>query len=145
MASQIDITGGIHYFSKAVPGQRLALHALKNEYKQDIVADDSMFNSYSVKGSQLIVEFAHTDGGLVIAESSHSKTWPNKKLTIGGEVVDPSTVGKLAEWYKMPLLSTQFRDNVVFQGGMPITFWGSLTVRCVVELRKRALGFWLTS
>lgn len=31
MASQIDITGAIHYFNKALPGQRLALHALKNQ------------------------------------------------------------------------------------------------------------------
>ena len=29
MASQIDVTGGIHYFSKTVPGQRLALHAVQ--------------------------------------------------------------------------------------------------------------------
>ena len=32
MASQIDIQGAIHYGHKAVPGQRLALHALKNQY-----------------------------------------------------------------------------------------------------------------
>ena len=30
MASQIDITGAIHYSHKAVPGQRLVLHVLKN-------------------------------------------------------------------------------------------------------------------
>ena len=31
MASQIDITGSVHYYNKAVPGQRLARHALKNQ------------------------------------------------------------------------------------------------------------------
>jgi hypothetical protein len=31
MASQIGITGAIHYANKAVSGQRLALHALKNQ------------------------------------------------------------------------------------------------------------------
>ena len=30
MACQIDVSGAIHYRNKAVSGQRLALHALKN-------------------------------------------------------------------------------------------------------------------
>ncbi len=221
MASQIDITGGIHYFNKAVPGQRLALHALKNEYQQDVVADGPMFKSYSVKGNQLIIEFDHAAGGLVVGETRSntdrsnkertgfadpkviqvgedqvklfniagedrvwhpaqvqiagdkvvltspnvksprgvsygtggigfqpnlynkallpmtpfiyydhdlvtSKTWPDEKLKVAGEVIDPASVGKLAEWYKMPLLSTQFRDNAVLQARQPITFWGSV-------------------
>ncbi len=69
MASQIDITGGIHYRSKAVPGQRLALHALKNQYGQkDLVVDGPMYNSYTVKGNKLIVEFDEADGGLVVGK-----------------------------------------------------------------------------
>jgi sialate O-acetylesterase len=221
MASQIDITGSIHYFNKAVPGQRLTLHALKNQYGRKVVADGPMFKSYRVERDKLIVEFDHADGGLVVAETRTntdrsnkdrtgladpkmiengadqvklfyiadenrvwypakaeiaddkvvltspkvqspcgvsygtggigfqpnlcnrsllpmtpfiyydnklvtSKTWPDEKLKVDGEVIDPSTVGKLYEWRKMPLLSTQFRDNAVLQAGMPITIWGSV-------------------
>jgi hypothetical protein len=68
MASQIDVGGAIHYYQKAVPGQRLALHALKNQYgKSDIVADGPIFKSYEVKGKQLIVSFDHAEGGLQVA------------------------------------------------------------------------------
>lgn len=221
MASQIDVTGSIHYFNKAVPGQRLALHALKNQYGRKVAADGPMFKSYSVEGSKLTVEFDHADGGLVVAETRSntdrknehrtgfadpkliengagqvklfyladanriwypanvkidgnkilltspkvksprgvsygtggigfqpnlynrallpmtpfiyydnklvtSDTWPDEELKVDGEVIDPATVGKLHEWRKMPLLSTQFRANAVLQANMPITFWGSV-------------------
>ena len=221
MASQIDITGGIHYSNKAVPGRRLALHALKNQYGKKVVADGPMFKSYSVKGNKLIVEFDHADGGLVVADSTFnrnrknegatgladpiviengedqvklfyiadsqrvwypatvsidgekvilsspkvkkprgvsygtagigfqpnlynkallpmtpfiyfdnklvtSKDWPDEKLKVDGVEINPDSVGKVAEWYKMPLLSTQFRENAVFQAGVPITIWGSV-------------------
>jgi hypothetical protein len=227
MASQIDITGGIHYGLKAVPGQRLALHALKNQYGQkDLVVDGPMFKSYTVKGNQLIVEFEHAEGGLVVAETASnglgrnrkgdvvegatkfanptiiengadqvelfdiadenrvfypatvkiegnkvvltspkvkrpcgvsyasggvgfqanlynqallpatpfiffdhemvlSDTWPDEKLKVDGVEIDPSTIGKLYDYRKMPLLSTQFRDDAILQAGKPITFWGS--------------------
>ncbi|MHC4252857.1 MAG: hypothetical protein ACYS9X_27380, partial [Planctomycetota bacterium] len=218
MASQIDITGGIHYHSKAVPGKRLALHALKNQYGRKIVADGPMYKSYTVEGDRLIVEFEHAEGGLVVGETGTqastrtgsgiaiptliengddkvklfyladenrvwheasmridgnraivtspkvkaprgvsyatggvgpqpnlynramlpatpfiyyddklvtSKTWPDKPMKIAGVVPDPATVGKLYEYRRMPILSTQFRDNAVLQAGAPITFWGS--------------------
>ena len=214
MASQIDITGAIHYNHKTVPGQRLALHALKNQYGKKVAADGPMFKSYKVEGNRLIVEFENAESGLVVAEtatdSKHglanptmvpnghdqvklfyladgngvwhaanvqldgnkaivtspnvmvprgvsygtagigfqpnlynkallpatpfiyydnklvtSKTWPTEKLAVADKVIDPTTVGKLDEWRKMPLLSTQFRDNAVLQAGVPITIWGS--------------------
>lgn len=213
MASQIDITGAIHYSNKTLPGQRLALHALKNQYGKDIAADGPMFKSYTVDGDKLIIELENA-GGLVIAETGTnskdglaaptlipngedqvklfyladenrvwhpakmaiegnkvivssskvntprgvsygtggigfqpnlynssllpttpfivydhklvtSKTWPEEKLTIADEVIDPSTVGLLYEWRKMPILSTQFRDNAVLQCDEPVTIWGS--------------------
>lgn len=75
MASQIDISGAIHYYQKALPGQRLALHALKNQYgRKDIVADGPMFDSYTVEEEKLIVQFANADGGLVAAETSTNST-----------------------------------------------------------------------
>jgi len=220
MASQIDITGGIHYSHKAVPGQRLALHALKNQYGKNVVADGPMFKSYTVKGNKLIVEFDSAAGGLVVAEAGFnavgrkdtstgladpklvpggedqiklfylagedrvwhpasvkidgtkaivtspavpaprgvsyatrgvafqpalynrallpatpfitydhklvtSKTWPGGALKVAGVEVDPNTVGKTYEYRKMPLLSTQFRDNAVLQAGVPLTIWGT--------------------
>ncbi|MDP6524095.1 MAG: hypothetical protein QGH15_07720 [Kiritimatiellia bacterium] len=220
MASQIDVSGGIHYSSKAVPGQRLALHALKNQYGRKLVADGPMFKSYKVKGNKLIIDFEHAKGGLVVAETGYnaiarkedstgfadpkiiekgddqvklfylagedrvwhpagmkidgdkvvvtspevkkprgvsyatagvgfqpnlynkallpmtpfiyfdhkmvtSETWPDEKLKIAGEVIDPGTVGKVYEWRKMPILSVQFRDNAVFQADKPVTIWGS--------------------
>lgn len=69
MASQIDNQGAIHYRTKAVPGQRLALHALKNQYGKNVVADGPMFSDYKVKGNQLIVSFDNAEGGLLVAES----------------------------------------------------------------------------
>ena len=222
MASQIDITGGIHYGNKAVPGQRFALHALKNQYgRKDLVTDGPMFKSYTVKDNKVIVEFDHAEGGLLVADSSYnrnsknedatgladpieipngedqvtlfyvadsnrvwypakvkiegskvvlhspkvkaprgvtygtggvgfqpniynkallpltpfiyydhklvtSRDWQDEKLKVDGVEINPDTVGKLAEWLRMPLLSTQFRENAVFQAGVPITIWGSV-------------------
>ena len=75
MASQIDIQGAIHYGNKTLPGQRLALHALKNQYGRDVAADGPMFKSYEVKDSELTVTLDHADGGLVVAETgSNSKS-----------------------------------------------------------------------
>jgi sialate O-acetylesterase len=100
MASQIDISGAIHYNQKALPGQRLALHALKNQYgKKDLVTDGPMFKSYNVAGDKLIVEFDHAEGGLVVAETmtnSGSKATPEcdglatpKIIPDGAAQVDP--------------------------------------------------------
>lgn len=221
MASQIDIQGAIHYSAKAVPGQRLALHALKNQYGKKVVTDGPMFKSYKVEGNKVIVEFDSAKGGLVVAETGTnvlgkeedgatgfanpkiiengddqvkffylagedrvwhpakmkidgekvivtapgvkkprgvaygtggigfapnvynkallpmtpfiyfdnelvtSKTWPDEKLKIAGETIDPTTVGKIYEYRKMPILSVQFRDNAVLQADKPVTIWGS--------------------
>jgi sialate O-acetylesterase len=220
MASQIDNQGAIHYRSKVVPGQRLALHALKNQYGKDVVADGPMFKSYEVKGNQLIVSFDHAEGGLVVAEAGSNyldkknpestgfadpkiiengadqvtlfylagedrvwhpakvridgdkavvtssavkeprgvaygtggvgfqpnlynkallpatpfiyydnelvteKTWPDSPIKVAGVEIDPSSVGLVYDYRKMPILSAQFRDNAVLQADQPITFWG---------------------
>lgn len=219
MASQIDIQGAIHYGNKSVPGQRLALHALKNEYAKDIVADGPMYKGYEVKGNQLIITFDHAEGGLVVADTHYNTlgkkedstgfadpkiiengaekvrlfylvgedriwhpaqvkidgekavvtskavpkpkgvaygtggigfqpnlynkallpttpfivydqklvtkdSWPDSPIKIAGVEIDPSTVGLIYEYRKMPILSTQFRDNAVLQADQPITFWG---------------------
>jgi len=213
MASQIDITGAIHYGNKTLPGQRLALQALKNQYGKDIAADGPMFKSYEITGDQLIVTLENA-GGLLVAETGTnsksglaiptvipngddqvklfylagedrvwhpakikitgdkvtvtspgvksprgvsyatggignqpnlynkdllpttpfiqfdnklvtSETWPDNPMKIAGVVPDPNAGGLLEEYRKMPLLSTQFRENAVLQADAPVTFWGS--------------------
>ncbi|MDX1679295.1 MAG: sialate O-acetylesterase [Akkermansiaceae bacterium] len=72
MASQIDIQGAIHYGHKIVPGQRLALHALKNQYGKDVVTDGPMFRKYEVKGDEVVVSFYNAEGGLVVADTAYN-------------------------------------------------------------------------
>lgn len=74
MASQIDISGGIHYSNKTVPGQRLALHALKNQYGKAVVAEGPMFKAYEVKGDTVIVKFEGAEGGLVVADTEFNRS-----------------------------------------------------------------------
>lgn len=98
MASQIDIAGAIHYAQKALPGQRLALHALKNQYgKKDLVTDGPMFKSYSVKDDKLTVEFDHADGGLVVAETAtNSNSTPSEKCDgLATPVIIPDGASKV--------------------------------------------------
>jgi hypothetical protein len=239
MASQIDINGSVHYHLKTVPGRRLALHALKNQYPsatitsthlgtdkagikaKDLFADGPMFKSYKVKGDKVIVDFDFADGGLVVADTVYNrdykknedatgfadpkiipngedqvklfwvagedkvwhpatfridgekvivssegvkeprgilygvggigaqpclynkgllpltpfiqydheqvlrKNWPKGKLELVGETIDPSTIGLLNEYNKMPLLALQFRDDAVLQAEKPVKIWGT--------------------
>ncbi len=99
MASQIDNQGAIHYGSKVVPGQRLALHALKNQYGKAVVADGPMFRSYEVKGDQLIVSFDHAEGGLVVAESGSN--YLNKKDPAATGFADPKVIKDGAEQVRL--------------------------------------------
>jgi len=215
MASQIDISGAIHYANKSLPGMRLALHALKNQYGKKVVTDGPMYKKYTVDGDKLIVEFDHADDGLVVAEAKSNSlaglaipkvvpegaaaidlffiadenrvwypatavidgsrvilsspkvksphgvsygsagigfqpnlynqamlpatpfilydhtlvtqsTWPEGHLKVDGAVVDPSTTGLLHEHRKLPILSTQFRDDAVLQAGQPVVIWGAV-------------------
>jgi len=78
MASQIDIGGSVHYSNKAVPGRRLALRALKNQYDRTIVAEGPMFESYEVKGDKVIVTFDCVEGGLVVADTAFNRSREKK-------------------------------------------------------------------
>jgi sialate O-acetylesterase len=234
MASQIDVTGAVHYTNKAVPGQRLARLALKNQYGKDIVADGPMFKSYKVEGDKLIVDFDFAEGGLVVGETETSTSskykgplahgdpnviangddkvtlfyiadkdrvwhkakmmidgakvvltapgvseprgvayacngvaslpnlynramlpmtafiyydhklvtkaaWPDDPIKVAGVTPDPASGGLRNEYRKMPLLSTQFRDNAVFQAGVPVTFWGSAVHDWGYEAKGKAV------
>jgi hypothetical protein len=74
MASQIDISGGVHYVNKTVPGWRLALQALKNVYGKNLVCEGPMVKSYEVKGDQVIVSFDHAQGGLVVGSTEFNRS-----------------------------------------------------------------------
>ena len=225
MACQIDITGAIHYRDKALPGKRLALHALKNQYGKQIAADGPMFKAYEVKGDKLIVAFDFADGGLLVGKTTQgdaldapaiidngedkvtlfyladkdrvwhragikvegervvltaagvaephgvayacngagslpnlynrallpmapfiyfehklvtSNDWPDDPIKVEGVKVDVSSVGKPYEYRKMPLLSSQFRDNAVMQAGMPVVIWGSAVHEWGFEAKGKA-------
>ena len=78
MASQIDIGGAIHYRCKTVPGWRLALHALKNQYAKKVVVDGPMFKSCDIKGDKVIVTFDCTAGGIVVADTAFNRSGDKK-------------------------------------------------------------------
>jgi hypothetical protein len=94
MAIQIDITGAIHYFNKALAGQRLALHALKNQYGKNVVADGPMFKSYRVEGDKVSVELENAAGGLVVAE-----TGTNVKDGLGLPKIIPDGAAQVKLFY----------------------------------------------
>jgi hypothetical protein len=54
-----------------------------------------------------------------------SRTWSDDHLKVDGEVVDPATTGLLYEHRKIPILSTQFRDDAVLQARQPVVIWGA--------------------
>jgi hypothetical protein len=69
MACQIDIQGAIHYSNKTLPAKRLALHALKNQYGKNIVADSPMFKSYEVVGDKVMLSLDFAEGGLLVGQA----------------------------------------------------------------------------
>jgi hypothetical protein len=95
MACQIDITGGIHYSDKALPGKRLALHALKNQYGKKVVADGPMFKSYEVNGDKLVVTFDYAEGGLQAGKAIAGQTLDGPVAITNGE--DQITLFYLAD------------------------------------------------
>jgi sialate O-acetylesterase len=107
MASQIDITGGVHYYNKAVPGQRLARHALKNQYGKDIIADGPMYRSYSVEGDKLILSLDYADG-LVAGQS----------MTVRGGFADPVVLENGEEQVKLFYIAD--KDRVWHQAKVKI-------------------------
>ena len=67
MAVTIDIGeyGNIHPANKQDVGKRLSLWALNKTYeKKNIVYSGPLYQSFEVKGNQVIVSFSHTNGGL---------------------------------------------------------------------------------
>ena len=69
----------------------------------------------------------------------NAEMWPDGKLKVAGVVPEAGSEGLLYEWRKMPLLSTQFRENAVLQADQPITFWGSVLHDYGVEAEGEAV------
>ncbi|MBN2310620.1 MAG: sialate O-acetylesterase [Candidatus Hydrogenedentes bacterium] len=71
MAVIIDIgdAADIHPKDKQNVGLRLALNALAKDYGRDVTYSGPMYKSKRVKGNEIRLKFAHTDGGLVAAAS----------------------------------------------------------------------------
>ncbi|PAW65409.1 MAG: hypothetical protein B9S38_15390, partial [Verrucomicrobiia bacterium Tous-C4TDCM] len=57
-----------------------------------------------------------------------SATWPDQPMKIAGLEIDPNSVGRVNDYRKMPLLSSQFRDNAILQADMPLAIFGSAVV-----------------
>ena len=55
----------IHPENKKDVGERLSLHALKNEYNFDVIANGPLYKSHVRKGSRIEVSFDHVADGLV--------------------------------------------------------------------------------
>ncbi len=60
--------GGIHYFNKLHPGQRLARWALAHEYGKDLAYTGPIYKSHKVKGNKVRVQFEQRGpgGGLMV-------------------------------------------------------------------------------
>jgi len=119
LASQIDISGGVHYYNKAVPGQRLARHALKNQYGKDIVADGPMFKSYKVEGNRLIVEFDFAGGGLVVGETG-TQADPRTGSGFANPTVIENGEDKVTLFYIADKDRVWHRANMKIDGGKVI-------------------------
>ena len=68
MAVTIDVGDpvDIHPTNKEPVGQRLALAALKKAYGYDIVYSGPIYNSMTVNGNEIVLEFDHVGSGLVV-------------------------------------------------------------------------------
>lgn len=143
MASQIDIEGAIHYRSKVVPGRRLALHALKNQYNREVVADGPMFKSYVVKGDQLIVEFEHVEGGLVVANTKANATGKKEDGATG--FADPKVIDDGADQVELFYLAGEDRvwhpAEVKIDGGQVILTSESVKQPRGVSYGTGGIGF----
>jgi sialate O-acetylesterase len=99
MAVTLDIRGdGIHPPDKLEVGKRLARCALKNTYNiEDIVASGPHYAGHEVNGSELIVRFSDTHGGL---RSGNRPLFSNVEFSDSNEVKWFEVAGADGEWHK---------------------------------------------
>ncbi len=79
MVVQFDVNndgaGGIHYFNKLHPGQRMARWALATQYGKDIPSNGPIYSGYKVEGNRVLVSFEKESlfGGLITASKGAGK------------------------------------------------------------------------
>ena len=72
MACIIDVgdANSIHPLNKQEVGRRMALIAEKKVYGQNIIASGPMYESFVVKGNEMIINFTDTGSGLAIRDAA---------------------------------------------------------------------------
>jgi len=113
MAVIIDIgdTKDIHPRNKTDVGHRLALWALANTYKQKLEYSGPLYQSFSVKGNEVRIKFAHAGDGLKTSDGAEPKAfeiagedkkfvWANARIQ-GDEVIvwSKDVTKPVAVWY----------------------------------------------
>ncbi len=79
--------GGIHYFNKLHPGQRMARWALAKEYGKKIAYTGPVYSDYQVEGHKVLVSFEKDSlfGGLMVANKGSAKDYRES-----GKYVEPA-------------------------------------------------------
>ena len=120
----------IHPRNKLVPGERLALWALKNEYGKKIECSGPVYNSMRVKDNKAVVSFDYAGKGLKAGNDSNEEL---KGFEVAGEdgVFYPATAeikGKNVELWSEKVDSPTdvrygwgkfFRVNLYNEAGLP--------------------------
>ena len=67
--------GGIHYYNKLHPGQRLARWALAHQYERDIAYCGPLYKSHTIQGNTVRVQFEQRGpgGGLMVGSKGMAK------------------------------------------------------------------------
>jgi hypothetical protein len=79
MVVQFDVNndgaGGIHYFNKLHPGQRMARWALATQYGKNIPSNGPIYSGYKVEGNRVTVSFEKDSlfGGLMVGSKGAGK------------------------------------------------------------------------
>ena len=115
-----DDAGGIHYFSKLHPGQRMARWALAKQYGKDIPFTGPIYSDYKVEGERVIVSFEKESlfGGLMTGSKGSSKEIKNPdkyyepaRPTPGAELKQFRLCGADKKWH--PATAKIEGDSVV--------------------------------
>lgn len=79
--------GGIHYFNKLHPGQRMARWALAKEYGKKIAYTGPVYSDYQVEGHKVVVSFEKDSlfGGLMVGNKGSAKDYRES-----GKYVEPA-------------------------------------------------------
>ena len=98
MAVAIDLGewNDIHPDNKKDVGERLALSAMKLAYKEEIIYSGPLYNSYTIKGNTITIQFKHTGGGLITNDneppSDFAIAGADKKFVLARTRIEGNTI-----------------------------------------------------